>query len=57
MNALQILNQYIEQHPEYWEYQNEAQEVERLRKLCEKEVTPSQFIEIQKNAQLDICNF
>ena len=37
MSALQILETYINQHPDYWEYENERNEVERLTDLCSNE--------------------
>lgn len=38
MSAIQQLEMYIRQHPYYWEYENELQEVERLKALCSVEV-------------------
>lgn len=34
MSAEQMLKQYISSHPEYWEFENETKEVERLISLC-----------------------
>lgn len=38
MSAEQILENYISKHLEYWEFENEIQEVERLKELCKDEV-------------------
>jgi hypothetical protein len=35
MNAEQMLEVYILDHPDYWDFENEVQEVCRLRALCE----------------------
>lgn len=34
MNALKLLNEYIDQHPDYWNYQNEVKEVQKLKRAC-----------------------
>lgn len=39
MSAIQNLETYINQHPDYWEYENERKEVERLAGLCSNEAT------------------
>ncbi len=33
MSAEQLLKDYISQHPDYWEFENELNEVNRLKKL------------------------
>jgi hypothetical protein len=35
MNSIQMLEEYIADHPDYWDFENEVQEVYRLRALCE----------------------
>ncbi len=37
MSTEQLLKKYISEHPDYWEFENEVKEVERLKKL----VTPT----------------
>ncbi len=37
MNAKKLLEEYILKHPEYWEYENEWKEVQRLKDLCQEE--------------------
>ncbi|MEJ6583443.1 MAG: hypothetical protein QNL61_06170 [Crocinitomicaceae bacterium] len=39
MSTLQLLETYISEHPDYWEFENERNEVERLKKLCAVQVT------------------
>lgn len=34
MTAEQMLEKYLFEHPDYWEYENEVKEVERLKQLC-----------------------
>lgn len=34
MSAVQILEKYILEHPEFWEFENELKEVRRLKELC-----------------------
>ena len=34
MNAEQVLIKYLMEHPDYWDYENEVKEVERLKRLC-----------------------
>jgi hypothetical protein len=34
MTAEQILEMYILEHPDYWDFENELNEVDRLRQLC-----------------------
>jgi len=41
MSAIQQLEMYISQHPDYWEFENERNEVERLKALCSVEVVES----------------
>lgn len=38
MSAEQILENYISQHLDYWEFENEIKEVARLKELCNDEV-------------------
>lgn len=33
MKNKQILEEYIAEHPDYWEFENEREEVERLKLL------------------------
>lgn len=37
MNTEQLLEEYISHHPDYWEFENEIQEVERLKALCNQQ--------------------
>ncbi|MBN1117245.1 MAG: hypothetical protein JXA77_08580 [Bacteroidales bacterium] len=37
MNTEQMLKKYLSEHPDYWEYENELQEVRRLKALCEND--------------------
>ena len=37
MNPKQQLEQYLLTHPDYWEYENEMNEVARLSALCQVE--------------------
>ena len=34
MSAKQKLEKYILEHPDFWEFENERREVERLKVLC-----------------------
>jgi hypothetical protein len=38
MTAEQILENYILERPNYWEFENEINEVARLKSLCKEEV-------------------
>jgi len=37
MNAKQLLTEYVTLHPDFWEFENELKEVERLTELCQAE--------------------
>ncbi len=37
MQARQILENYLLTHPNFWEFDNEMEEVSRLKAACEKE--------------------
>ena len=37
MKSEQILERYLSCHPDYWEYENELKEVERLKSLVQQE--------------------
>lgn len=37
MNAEQMLNIFISEHPDYWEFEEEMKEVARLSELCKDE--------------------
>ncbi len=37
MSTEQVLENYIAEHPDYWEFDNEVQEVKRLKKLSIEE--------------------
>ncbi len=39
MDAEQLLEKYLLEHPDYWDFENEVKEVERLRSLCDSETT------------------
>lgn len=39
MNVFTELEQFIAEHPDYWEFENELKEVERLKLLCTEEVS------------------
>lgn len=34
MEAKKLLENYILKHPDYWEFEDEMKEVERLKELC-----------------------
>ena len=34
MSAEQRLEKYISQHPDYWDFEEEVKEVERLKAMC-----------------------
>ncbi|WP_430819772.1 hypothetical protein [Carboxylicivirga caseinilyticus] len=34
MSAEQLLEKFIIEHPDYWEFDEEAKEVARLKELC-----------------------
>lgn len=38
MSTEQLLEKFISEHPDYWEFENEVQEVKRLKALCENRV-------------------
>lgn len=46
MNAQQLLDNFVAQHPDYWNFNNELQEVERLKKKCETENNEKKFIHV-----------
>lgn len=50
MNAIQRLEKYIAEHPDCWEYENELQEVNRLKAMVSKEPLKS-----NKASQLAEC--
>ena len=37
MKTEQMLEKYLLSHPEYWEFENEVEEVQRLKSLIQKE--------------------
>jgi hypothetical protein len=37
MMAEQMLEKYISEHPDYWEFENEIKEIERIEELCSNE--------------------
>ncbi|MBN1182552.1 MAG: hypothetical protein JXB49_09720 [Bacteroidales bacterium] len=37
MKTEHVLEKYLLSHPEYWEFENEAEEVKRLRSLIHEE--------------------
>lgn len=43
MNAEQMLNIYISEHPDYWEFEDEIKEVARLNELCNEESMKNNF--------------
>ncbi len=45
MNAKQLLEEYLVQHPDYWEYENEVQEVRKLMALCQQETNESGILQ------------
>ncbi len=45
MDAKQLLKEYISKHPDYWEYENEMREVQRLKDLCIEESEASLALE------------
>ena len=48
MNAKQQLNDYKQKHPGFWKYQNEIEEVKRLREQFQLEMIESPISEIKK---------
>jgi hypothetical protein len=49
MSAKQLLEKYILEHPEYWEFETEIKEVERLKGLCNDEVVDQNVFILQKD--------
>lgn len=43
MTAKQMLEKYISEHPDYWDFENEIKEIARLKELCNSEATPPNF--------------
>jgi len=37
MNTEKLLEKYILEHPDYWEFENELREVAKLKELCKGE--------------------
>jgi len=55
MNAKQLLEQYIWEHPDYWDYDDEIEEVIRLKELCDKELIEQENRSIKSHYQLPLC--
>lgn len=55
MSAKQMLEKYMREHPDFWEFENEMIEVARLKKLCNDEAMKQTILPIQKYAQLQLC--
>ena len=49
MKSEQRLENYLLYHPDYWEYEDEKAEVERLRSLVKKERLLRQFHDLKSN--------
>lgn len=49
MKSEQMLKRYLSCHPDYWEYENELKEVERLKSLVQKEREIKQFHSSRSN--------
>ena len=47
MKPEQMLESYLLSHPEYWEYENEIKEVERLRSLVQKEKDLKEYLALK----------
>lgn len=55
MNPKQLLERYILTHPDFWEYENEIKEVERLKALCELETVSQELLSVETYEQELLC--
>lgn len=51
MNPALLLERYILAHPDYWEFEEERREVQRLKELCKLEAQKQKVLDIQSYAQ------
>lgn len=55
MNSEQLLERYILSHPDFWEYENERKEVERLKALCKQEAERQIVLSVPAFGQEQLC--
>lgn len=52
MSAEKLLEKYIAEHPDYWEFENEAKVVAILKELCDNKNTDQNITTIQNRSQV-----
>jgi hypothetical protein len=51
----QLLEKYISEHPDYWEFENEFEEVVRLKESCKNEAIKQNIIPDQDCFKSPVC--